>query len=391
MKQAVVIVVAVLLVLGGSILGLAMLGDEDDKEETAASASACAPGAAAIEVNVSNLPDEVAGYSGDALSNAAVIAKVANESGLGRDGQIVGLIVALQESDLGRNPASRTPNGDGDAGVFQQRTYDGWYGSLEDVSDVSYAAKAFFNGVTASSAGDYGSVGGTAGGEFGHIPGLKDVDGWEDMRPTLAASAVQKPREDLRGEYDKHVDTARELLDGLSDAEVNLDEASTDEASDGGGDECGSEKAEEIEASGDAASAIERAQSMMGTTYVFGGGDKSGATNGGVDCSGLVMYAYGLDTSEIGRTAQDQFNSLASQSIPVDDIQPGDLIFEAGGRRGAVGDPNSVSHVTMYIGDGQVIEASVSAHKVKTSPTRFDDPSFVDVRRIPSSNAEETS
>lgn len=391
MKKVSALVIALLVVVGGSVVGIAMISDEDNQKATAA--ELCAPGAAAIEVDVSNLPEGVAGYSGDSLRNAAIIAQVAEDGGFGRHGQVVGLITAMQESDLGRNPASRTPNGDGDAGVFQQRTYDGWYGSLEDVSDVSYAAKAFFNGVTAESAGDYGSVGGTAGGKFGHIPGLNDIDGWEEMRPTLAASAVQKPREDLRGEYGKHESKANELLFGLAqaDVEVDLDAASTGSASDGGGDQCGSGEPKEIAASGDAASAMERAQSLMDTTYVFGGGDKSGPTKGGVDCSGLVMYAYNLENADIGRTAQDQFNSLAAHSVPVEDIQPGDLIFEAGGRLGPVGDPNSVSHVTIYLGDGQMIEASVSAQRVKTSPTRFDAGSFVDVRRIPSNNAEESS
>ncbi|MGO2773515.1 MAG: C40 family peptidase [Brachybacterium tyrofermentans] len=391
MKKAAALLIAFLVIIGGSIVGIAMLGAEDDEAGTLA--ALCAPGAAAVAVDVANLPEEVAGYSGDSLRNAAIIAQVADENGLGERGQVVGLITAMQESDLGRNPAAKTPNGDGDAGVFQQRTYDGWYGSLEDISDVAYAAAAFYNGVTADSPGDYGSVGGTAGGKFGHIPGLKDIDGWEEMRPTLAASAVQKPREDLRGEYGKHEAKARELLAGLSqaDVEVNLDEASEGGASDGGGDQCGTGKAEEIEASGDAASAIKRAKSLTDTTYVFGGGDKSGPTKGGVDCSGLVMYAYGLDNADIGRTAQDQFNSLAAHSVPIEDIQPGDLIFEAGGRLGAVGDPNSVSHVTIYLGNDQMIEASVSAHRVKTSPTRFGASSFVDVRRIPSSNAEETA
>ena len=59
------------------------------------------------------------------------------------------------------------------------------------------------------------------------------------------------------------------------------------------------------------------------------------------------MSGAGID---IGRSAQDQWNNLAAYRVTSIEIQPGDLIFEAWGRRGPSGDPNSVSHVAMYIG-----------------------------------------
>jgi len=374
MKKVLVVGASGLMLLGVAVVGAAVI------DEPGGSA-ACLPGGAAVTVDVDGLPEEVAGYSGDPLRNAAVIAQVGEELGFGHQGQVIALITAMQESQLGSHPSTASPDENGDAGVFQQRQLDGWYGSVEEVNDITYAATAFYNGVTAESAGDYGSAGGGAG--YGHIPGLADISGWESKTPAEAAQAVQKSAHP--DAYAAHVDDAEALLAGLAETDVSTNSAS---ASDAGGDSCATPT---VEATGDAAEAIDRAKTLLGTTYVFGGGDKTGPTQGGVDCSGLIVFAYGLDNSVIGRTAQAQFDSLASTSVPVDQIQPGDLIFEAWGRTGDVGTATGISHVTMYIGDGQVIEASNSGGEVKISPTRFDVDAFVDVRRLPSTDSGEES
>ena len=136
-----------------------------------------------MSVDPDALPvDRVGSYNKKALTNAAVIMNIAQQEGLPQKAQLIGVMTAIGESTLGTNPGTEKPNSDGDAGLFQQRQYDGWYGSLEQVNDPVYASKAFFNGVTAKKEGDYGSVGGGKG--FGHIPGLKDIKGWEDMEPT---------------------------------------------------------------------------------------------------------------------------------------------------------------------------------------------------------------
>lgn len=353
-----------------TLLGIAAVDDEPQS-------AGCGADVEATGVDIENLPAELVGYSGEALRNAAVIAHVAADAGLGRRAQIIGLITALQESDLGRNPASKVPNGDGDAGVFQQRTYDGWYGSLEMVNDITYAAKAFFLGVTATSPDDYGSVGGGSG--HGHIPGLKDIDGWEAMPPTIAAANVQRPREDLRGEYAKHEGTALALLDGMAGATVNL-------SSDGGGSDGGNGLGGSVcgpggtapPPTGDVANALERARSLLDVPYVWGG-----ITTAGVDCSGLVVYAFNLDVDKHGRTAQQQYDAMAAYNVPLEEIQPGDLIFEAWGRRGPVGRSNAVSHVTIYLGDNQMIEAMPNPGKVIISPVRFGANAYVGVRRVP--------
>ncbi|MGO1598454.1 MAG: C40 family peptidase [Brachybacterium sp.] len=370
MKKFVVALSVGTFALGGIAVGAVTLLSED-------SAGSCLPGGAALSVNIDGLPEEIAGYSTNYLANAAIIMKTAEEEGFGRQGQMIGLITALQESDLGRNPSTASPDENGDAGVFQQRQLDGWYGSLEEVNDVSYAARAFFLGVTAETSGDYGSVGGGTG--YGHIPGLADIDGWESMTPTQAAQAVQRSAHP--DAYADDVPVAEALLDGLADTDISFSIASDS----GGNAQCGTA---ELTAPADVEAALERGRTLLGTKYNFGGGDKNGPTGGGIDCSGFVLFSFNLDSDVIGRTAQQMFDSLASTSVPHDQIQPGDLIFYAKGRTGTVGSPDAISHVAIYAGNGMMIESTrydggtwPGVQEIEAQVE--DSKGFVGVRRLP--------
>lgn len=85
-------------------------------------------------------------------------------------------------------------------------------------------------------------------------------------------------------------------------------------------------------------------QSMLGVPYVW-----AGESSSGVDCSGLVVYAY----RQIGKSVPHQSESIRTCGYGVsrDNIQLGDVIcWDTGG--GACG------HVGIYVGGGQVIHAS---------------------------------
>ena len=207
----IVVVLALVITIVSLIPGFGNAGDDEGD-------SFCEVGSGE-GTEVKNVPKgPIATYDQDALKNAAIIIAVAQETGFEGDGEIVGLITAMQESRLGMTPGIDKPNGDGDAGVFQQRQLPGWYGSLKQVNDIVYASNAFFNGVTADKKGGYGSAGGGKG--FGHIPGLTDVAGWEDMAPGTAAQKVQKSA--FPDAYADHVDDAKKLISGLSDTKVTL-------------------------------------------------------------------------------------------------------------------------------------------------------------------------
>ena len=95
--------------------------------------------------------------------------------------------------------------------------------------------------------------------------------------------------------------------------------------------------------------AVGIALSQLGTPYVAGG-----AAPGGFDCSGLVSWAYG----QAGHPGLPHYTGalwtsgtrIASQS----ELAPGDLVFF-----------HDLSHVGMYIGGGQFVEAPHSGDVVK--------------------------
>ena len=126
---------------------------------------------------------------------------------------LVALATAMQESQLGAYPGIDRPNGDGDAGVFQQRQKPGWYGTLEQVTQVGYAARVFLRGkvVSAADVAAARRAGSGPAGPAGYtIPGLKQVRGWENMAVTVAAQKVQ--RSAFPDAYAKHERISRTLL-----------------------------------------------------------------------------------------------------------------------------------------------------------------------------------
>ena len=109
----------------------------------------------------------------------------------------------------------------------------------------------------------------------------------------------------------------------------------------------------EVQASGEgrATSAVSFALSQVGKGYVMG------ATGpGAYDCSGLMLAAWDRAGVSLPRISQQQFG--AGSAVSTDDLQPGDLVFYYGG----------ISHVGMYIGDGQIVHASNPRTGVKVSP-----------------------
>ncbi|HET7572730.1 MAG TPA: NlpC/P60 family protein [Gaiellaceae bacterium] len=77
----------------------------------------------------------------------------------------------------------------------------------------------------------------------------------------------------------------------------------------------------------------------LGIPYVWGG-----ASTGGFDCSGLVMYVY----AQLGISLPHYTVSQWNATIPVSysDMQPGDLVFFDG-----------LGHVGIYIGGGRFVDA----------------------------------
>ena len=108
---------------------------------------------------------------------------------------------------------------------------------------------------------------------------------------------------------------------------------------------------------------VAAALSQIGTPYVWGG-----ATPGqGLDCSGLVQYAYGRANVALSHYTVAQ--ESAGRQVSLSDLQPGDIIFWGG-----VG---ASYHDAIYIGNGQYVHAPQPGETVKVaSISQYFMPSF---------------
>jgi cell wall-associated NlpC family hydrolase len=109
--------------------------------------------------------------------------------------------------------------------------------------------------------------------------------------------------------------------------------------------------------------AVQTALAQLGDMY--GVGDSGPDT---FDCSGLTMYAYAAAgiTLPHSSLAQSRMGVAVSRA----DLQPGDLVFFY----------SPVSHVGIYIGNGQMVHASVTGRPVAV--TSVDKGGYVGARRV---------
>lgn len=131
------------------------------------------------------------------IANAKVIMGVAKNIGFNEKGAVIGVMTSLTESNLVNVPYGDAA-GPNSRGLFQQRTLEGGWGSVEDVMNPAYAAQAFFLGVNGMS-----------------NPGLDSVSGWQDMDPWIAAQAVQRSFDPAGSNYLKWHPAAKTLVEVL--------------------------------------------------------------------------------------------------------------------------------------------------------------------------------
>jgi cell wall-associated NlpC family hydrolase len=126
----------------------------------------------------------------------------------------------------------------------------------------------------------------------------------------------------------------------------------------GGGDSSGGDSSGGVDPNAGAgggtslgAIAVSAAKSQLGVPYRFA------ASSPGVafDCSGLTKYAWGQAGVSLPHQSRQQYAS--SPHVSLANLAPGDLIFYY----------SPISHVSMYIGGGQVIHAPATGDVVKIS------------------------
>ncbi|MDA8344061.1 MAG: NlpC/P60 family protein [Thermaerobacter sp.] len=107
-----------------------------------------------------------------------------------------------------------------------------------------------------------------------------------------------------------------------------------------------------------------------GVRYLYGGANPAV----GFDCSGLVYYAAHVLGVNLPRTASEQYG--VGVPVPAGDLQPGDLVF--------FNTDGYASHVGIYIGNGQFVQAETTGTVVHL--TTLSEPywanSYIGARRI---------
>jgi len=103
--------------------------------------------------------------------------------------------------------------------------------------------------------------------------------------------------------------------------------------------------------SGGAAAAVDFAMDQVGDSYVYGA-----AGPDAWDCSGLTMAAWGAAGVSLPHSSSMQYSSGTPVSTSA--LQPGDLVFYY----------SPISHVAMYIGNGQIVHAANPSSGVTVDP-----------------------
>jgi peptidoglycan DL-endopeptidase CwlO len=218
--------------------------------------------------------------------------------------------------------------GDRDSlGIFQMRPSMGW-GTPAQVMDPMYAINKFYDV-------------------------LQAVPNWEQQRPGESAQDVE--RSAFPDRYHKWEAMAAFLIGSVG--------AVTDPTG------CGQGVGNLLPAPTAAAgAAIQWAMAQQGKPYEWGA-----ATNqqNSFDCSSLMLQAYRAAGITLPRVSREQYK--AGALLPVQQAQPGDLLFWAYDP----GNPATIHHVAMYLGDGKIVEAQQTGVPVHVRPVKWTEAELV--------------
>lgn len=193
------------------------------------------------------------------------------------------------------------------------------------------------------------------------IDRLTTVSAYDDQRTQIMADfAVQAKRLEMRqsasaaelariaaterrlgtekAEVDTRAAEAKKLLGQLEErAAARASRAEDRSAQAGAASTAGTTSAP---ASGRAAAAVRYAMAQIGNAYVYGAAGPSA-----FDCSGLTMMAWAQAGVGLPHSSSAQMGS--GRPVSQSELQPGDLVFYY----------SPVSHVGIYIGNGQIVNA----------------------------------
>jgi peptidoglycan DL-endopeptidase CwlO len=165
---------------------------------------------------------------------------------------------------------------------------------------------------------------------------------------------------DAKRQAAKEYDTVKEKSDQAADLLAELEAEQIDDVS---RDE--TRPPTDIPDTSDAAQiAVDYALAQVGDAYVYGATGPDA-----YDCSGLTMASWAQAGVSLSHSSSTQ--ATQGTSIPLSSAQPGDLLFYY----------SPISHVGMYIGNGQIVHAANPETGVVIAPATGYMP-LADVRRV---------
>jgi cell wall-associated NlpC family hydrolase len=140
-------------------------------------------------------------------------------------------------------------------------------------------------------------------------------------------AATKKTLADEKAEIDDKAAEAKDLLDRLEARAAPVSRSA--------------ERLPNVPVSGRAGAAVSYALAQVGDAYVYGAAGPSA-----YDCSGLTMMAWAQAGVSLPHSSSAQYSS--GPHVAASQLQPGDLVFYY----------NPISHVGIYIGNGQIVHAA---------------------------------
>lgn len=260
------------------------------------------------------------------LAVARTYISTGQQMGVPRSGQVIAIMMSLQESSLRVLANANVPGSlsfrhegvgrDHDSlGTAQQRPAAGW-GTIEQLMDPIYNARAFY--------------GGPDGPNHGSPRGLLDIPGWTSLEKGHAAQAVQiSAFPELYARWEPDAEAIVRALAGTSPPPKCVERelatgqlTSTDDWS---------QIRLEI---------LRFTREGLGGAYVWGG-----TAFKAWDCSGYVQWIYRQAAIELPRVEQWRVGTRTTNP------QPGDLVVQ--NPQG----PDNWGHVGIYAGNGMMYSA----------------------------------
>ena len=164
-------------------------------------------------------------------------------------------------------------------------------------------------------------------------------------------TALEDKVNDLRAEARRTGTSLKQLNSRVSDAVATLEEAREAARPTRSAPRTPAAAPAAPAASGGAAAAVAYAMGQVGDSYVYGA-----AGPDSFDCSGLTMAAWAQGGVSLPHSSGSQMGSGTPVSTSA--LQPGDLVFYY----------SPVSHVGIYVGNGQIVHAANPSTDVQMAP-----------------------